>query len=809
MPPLPPPRLLLLAVGLLSAASLSYEILLMRLFGIIQWHHFASMLISLALLGYGASGSFLTRYRSTLLPAFGTAFTVNAALFGLSSVACFAIAAAISFNPLEMLWSVREWGRLLMVSIVLMLPFFFAANSIGLGIQRYQDQLGRLYAADLVGAGAGAIAVVALLFLSFPHRALHVVGFVGVAAAVLAYVALGPLPRWVATVLVMTVLALTVLSQGDRGLPQPSEYKALPQLAEVMGTRVLKERSSPLGLLTVMASPDIPLRQAPGLSLLSRSPIPAQLALFTDGDGMTVINHWDGNPASAAFLDEVPSALPFHLLQADPKVLVLGAGGGSDVLQALTHGARQIDAVEFNPQLIQLIRRQYAAFSGGLYDEPRVQLHFADARGFVSASAARYDVIQLALTDSFQAAGTGLHASMEDYLYTRQALADYLSRLSPGGFIAISRWVRLPPRDGIKLFATAIAALEQLGVATPGQRLLWIRNWQLATLLIKNGDLTAGDMQKTRRFCAERAFDVAYSPDRSPAGTNLHTVLDRPYFDTAASALLGPDRERFIQEYPYNIEPATDDRPYFFHFFRWPLLREAWSLKGAGGLSMLDMGYPLLVATLLQALVLSGLMILAPIPALRRTQEAADATLLHRLRPALYFAAIGLAFMFVEIVSIQRFTLYLAHPLYAIPVVLAAFLIFAGVGSRLAAQVSRRSARGRAALAAVAVILLIGLHLLVTPAILHATLHLSSTAKIGLVLGLIAPLAVAMGMLFPLGMMRLTYKESALLPWAYAINGCASVVAAVLASLLAIHFGQTNVLLAAMVLYGIAARFVP
>ncbi len=803
-----PPPLLLVAIGLLSASALSYEILLMRLFGIIQWHHFATMVISLALLGYGASGSFLCRFRETLLPAFGTVFTTNATLFGLSSVACFAFAAGVAMNPLELLWSAREWLHLATVATFLLVPFFFAANAIGASLQRYQEHIGRVYAADLLGAGVGAIGTVALLFIWFPERALHLFGFVGIAAALLGYVALSPLPRWVATLMAASLIGITTLAYLGEPQVEPGEYKALSQMRHVFGSRVIKERSSPLGLLTVVGNAEIPLRHVPGLSLSSTAAVPEQLAVFTDGDGMTVVNRWDGDLASLAYLDDVPSALPYHLVSPDPDVLILGAGGGSEVLQALQHRARHVDAVELNPQLIGLINRSLGTFSGHLYDDPRVHVHFADARAFVSVVDARYALIQLALVDGFNVAGAGLHSAQEEYLYTRQALATYVEHLAPEGILAITRWVHLPPRDNIKLFATAVAAMSERGVREPGKQLAWIRNWQVATLLIKNGRFTQTDLDHIRQFCAKRSFDIAYVPDPKRPSTNTYNELNQPYFSAAAEALLSPDRDRFIRDYKFNIQPATDDRPYFHHFFRWPLLIEAWALKGTGGLSLLDTGYPLLIATLLLVLLLSVLLIMAPLRSLARAGPPnPDGPGLFRT--SVYFGSIGLAFMFIEIVSMQRFTLYLAHPLYAIPVVLAAFLIFAGVGSRLAAQIPRRSARGRAALAALGTIILLGFQVAITPLIFQHTLQLSTLAKVVSVLALIAPLAACMGMLFPLGMSRLTYGNSALLPWAYGINGCLSVVAAILSAVLAMHLGQTNVLLLAMVLYGCAARFVP
>jgi len=803
-----PPSILLLAVGLVSAAALGYEILLMRLFSIIQWHHFAYMLISLALLGYGASGTFLTIFRGSLLPAFSKTFILSALLFGLSSVVCFLIAQEVPLNVLEILWSVREWGHLVVIYVVLAVPFFFAANCIGLTFQRYRECIGRVYAADLVGAGTGAIGIIALLFFAFPITALGVIGVLGIAAASLGYLATGPQPRWVATAWVLTVAILTTLIQSGGLTTHSGEYKELSQLLRVMGTHRLQQRSSPLGLLTVVRSPEIPLRYAPGLSLTSHAAVPEQLAVFTDGDGMSVINRYDGSPDAVAFLDDLPSALPYHLLSANPRVLVLGAGGGTDVLQALGHHADQVDAVELNPQLAHLVRRVYGDFAGHLYDDPRVHLHFADARGFVSASHSRYALIQLALLDGFNAGGAGLHALNENYLYTTEAIREYLSLLQPGGFVAITRWVRLPPRDGIKLFATAIAALEDLGITDPGRRLAWIRNWQVSTLLIKNGEFASEDIDRIRRFCAERSFDIAHVAGITREETNVYNVVSRPYFAEATTALLGPQREQFLRSYKFQVEPATDDRPYFFHFFRWPLLQEAWSLKGAGGLSLLDMGYPVLIATLIQALVLSTLLILVPLRNLGDSRDH-DPDSRRRLHTGIYFSCIGLAFMFTEIIYLQKFTLYLAHPLYAIPVVLAGFLLFAGMGSRWAARISRRSARGRVILAAAALLLLSTLYLVLIPPWLHGTMHFPTAAKITLVLTCIAPIAICMGFMFPLGMARLTYGGEALLPWAFGLNGCSSVVAAILGALLSIHFGQTAVLLLAMVLYGVAARFVP
>ncbi|HUL11028.1 MAG TPA: SAM-dependent methyltransferase [Methylococcaceae bacterium] len=798
-----PSTLFLCSVALISASALAYEILLMRLFSIVQWHHFAYMMISLALLGFGASGTFLTLARNFLLPRFTAAFTTNASLLGLSSALCFLAAQTVPFNALEILWSASEWRKLIFIYLLLIPPFFFAANCVGLAFQHFKDDLGRIYAADLLGSGLGALGVVLLLFLAFPLTALRLIGGGGLIAAALGWLGLGGVPRQRAALLAAAAPILwVVLSLGGAEL-KPVEYKGLAQTLQVIGASKLAERSSPLGLLTVVQSPTIPFRYAPGLSLNSPGEVPEQLAVFTDGDGMSVINRYSGDPKTLTFLDYIPSALPYHLLPRKPYVLVLGAGGGSEVLQALYHKAELIDAVELNGQMVDLMRHEYGDFAGHIYENPRVRVRVDEARGFVAASKDHYDLIQLALLDAFNASSAGLYALNESYVYTVEALREYLAHLNSGGMLAITRWIRLPPRDDVKLFATAVEALEHAGVAQPGQQLAWIRSWQTSTLLIKNGEFSPDEIAALRRFCAERSFDIVWYPGVQAEETNVYNVLKEPYFFQAATALLGVDRRSFIARYKFDIEPATDDRPYFFRFFRWPLLPELLERRGAGGLSMLDMGYLTLIAALFQAAIVSVLLILAPLKTLGRIGNQAIRQA-QRRRAAVYFSAIGLAFMFMEIVYIQKFILYLAHPLYAIPVVLAGFLFFAGLGSGFAARIEPQYASAKVARAVGLIALVSFAYLILLPLLFGASMGLPAPVKIVIVLGLIAPIAFFMGLPFPLGLSRLAQSSAALIPWVWGINGCASVIAAILATLLAIHFGQTVVLLLALLMYATA-----
>jgi hypothetical protein len=779
----------------------------MRLFSIIQWHHFAYMMISLALLGYGVSGAFLMLLQRPLLRRFAASYIINLALFGVSTVGCFLLAQQIPFNAEEVLWDARQTAWLLCTYLLLAVPFFFSANAIGLALIQYRASLSRVYAADLLGAGCGSIGILALLFVVFPLQALTLLGLLGTGAALLGA---WELRKQLSPVLVLLPLSLSLvllLVPAGWNTLEMSPYKGLSQLLLVRDARIIAQRSSPLGLLSVVESPTIPLRHVPGLSLNATTEPPAQLGVFTDGDGLSVITRYDGDRQSLAYLDQLTSSLPYHL-RPIRRALVLGAGGGADVLQALYHQAARIDAVELNPQFARLVSTDYADFAGHLYQQQGVTLHIAEARGFSAASPGDYDLTQVSLLDSFSASASGQYALSESHLYTTGALSEFLEKLAPGGFLSITRWIKLPPRDTLKLFATAIDVLRARGIDEPGQRLILVRGQQTSTLLVKNGVVNNEDIQRVRAFCKARSFDVVHYPGISPDATNYYNRLRDDWFQEGATALLGGQREQYLADYKFNLRPATDDRPYFFDFFKWRAFKEVLRLRARGGASLADAGYLVLVATLFQAVIASVLLILLPIWLYQRSAGRVEQGV-RRSRVIGYFFILGLAFLFIEIAFIQKLLLFLHHPLYAIAVVLSSFLVFSGLGSAWLARVTP-AGRERVLGRAVTAIVIIGtLYLLALDPLLDQLGMLPDVMRILVSVAVIAPLAFCMGMPFPLGLGRLADAAPAFIPWAWAINGCASVVSAVLASLLAIHLGFSTVIAVALVLYALALWVFP
>jgi hypothetical protein len=796
---------LLFSLLLLSAATLAYELALMRAFSLTLWHHFAYMVISVALLGFGASGTFLSLWwRPTRNPE--RAFGLFAALFAFSIPACFIAAQRIPFDPTLILWDARQLLTLAAFYLVFFVPFFLAATAIGVLLLAWARQAPRVYFFNLLGSGLGSLLLVLFLYFVPPEGAVLAIYAVAITAVALI---LPAVPQRAQALSLLVLVATFYLLHFTNALEiRISQYKSLSVSRNLPAAKIVEQRFSPLGRVDVLQSPAV--RHAPGLSLAARATPPPQLALFIDAESAGALTAYDGSRPPLEFLDWTTGAAPYHLLSdsSTAHALILGAGGGTDLLLARYHDLASIEAVELNPDIVELSRRTFADFTGDLYSLPGVELHVQEARGFLESlprsgdGRRQFDVIQISLLDSLAAATAGVHALNESYLYTVESLARATDPLSDDGFLAITRWLTMPPRDAPKLFATAVAALEARGL-DPAPRLALIRSWATYTLLVKRAPFTPEEIAALKEFSEDRLFDLAYYPGIAADEANLFTRLEQPYYFNAAQEILagGARRADFLRDYPFNLQPATDDRPYFSHFFRWRALPLLLQTYGRQWLPFLEWGYLILIATLVQAAILSLLLILAPLLFRRRAQEEAGSQV-SRLPILAYFLAIGLGYLFIEIVLIQKFTFFLANPIFAVAVVLSAVLAFSGLGSLAAGKWTLRAAHacfGVALLTLVASLLL--------PAILPPllALNLSTPTRVVLSLALMAPLAFLMGMPFPLAWKQLQEVRPDVLPWAWGVNGCASVLSAVLATMLAMSFGFRVVLLASAVLYLLAA----
>ena len=815
-----------LSIALLAGSIIAYEITLVRLFSIAQWHHFAYMIISLALLGFGASGTVISLMQRWLMQRFHTAYTISGLIYSIGVVGCFGLSQYVPFNPMMLVWQPSQTVFLFALYLILTIPFFFGAACIGMVLLQFTESVNRLYFFDLFGSGVGALGIICMMYLLPPAQNLTVISAAGFCSVLSANWGKGQGTHWRRIVVIVPLAGAFIGYLLFKPISiQISPYKGLSSTLNFPDAEILSQRHSPLGVLHVVRSTSI--HAVPGLSLGTQQSIPSQLGLFTNADGMTAITNFSGDLSKLAYLDDTTSALAYHLIER-PRVLVLGAGGGGDVLNALYHNAVSVDAVELNPQVVDLVAGAHRGFAGDIYragSSYPVQVHIAEARGFVKSTVERYDLIQIALLDSVSASAAGTHALSESYLYTVEAISDLYRRLKPNGMVSITRWLKTPPRDMIRLLAIATEALERIDRQLPAQQLALIRGWRTGTLLIKNGRFHSQELQALQRFCQERSFDTAYYPQMPELKANRYNQLAEPIYFRAAQAILSDKRTQFYQQYPFDIRPVTDNRPYFFQFLRLGSLVQMMRTIGRNAIPFVEWGYLLLIATLIQASLAGLILILVPLFFLRRqlkdvrqggsphlqnpSRTCGESHRTRYWRVLIYFLSLGVGFMFIEMAFIQKFLLLLADPTYAIAVVLCAFLTFAGLGSlfsrKLGASVEEGSKlfRGRNPIPLIiGVLSLIAfLYLWLLAPIFDRFLASSDHLKIVISICLIAPLAFFMGMPFPLGIDLLQRHHPRLIAWAWGINGYASVVSAILATCLAIAFGFNTVILLAIGVY--------
>ena len=793
------PKPPLLAVGLISAAALAYEVLLIRLFAIVHWHHSVEIVISLTLLGYGASGTVLSLLGNRVRRHALSMFVANASLFGLSALACVLVAQSLPFDPMAVMSDPGQVLSLAAMFVLLSVPLFAAANSIGSLLWCFDSQIPRIYGVDLLGAGTGALLVLPGLWLLHPQDLLVVVSLAALVSAWLASRMMANRTPWTLLLSgIAAALGLFALSAGSSVLMQPAPYKDLAQ-ALATGGAVIEHRSSgPAGTLTVVGNERVPFRYAPGLSLQSLAVPPARSAVFVDGARVGARLNADAQEDGGYQGDRL-SALPYLLLK-DPGTVVLRAGSGDAVSQSQVLGAGHVVAVESNPQLVALNRNP-----GGEWSHSHATWQTQSARAFIASSDARFDLVRLDVAPDI----VGLDALSIDFALTREALRDYLGILNSTGLLSINGPTRYPPATTIRLLATARDALHQLGHAVPSRHVAMLRGWRDFVLLVSPQPLTGRDEVVIRAFAARLGFDLVWLPNMDAGDANRYHQLPEPAYFLGAQAVFAGAAAAQPADALQTV-PASDDRPYPYRFSEWGtaarLLVDLLANRGGSAQSGVDVGVVLGILAVAVAATAALLLIVLPLLIRGGMRRSPVAT---RLRVLVYFAGIGVAFLFIEIAWLQRLRLFIGQPVYAATTVLAAFLVFAGLGSLWTQRCGADNER-RLLWAAVSVIALLSLlYLWLLPAWLDDWSKMPTTWRMVVAFMLMAPLACAMGVPFPLGLRRLGSVSTGVVPWAWAINGSASVISASAAPLLAASHGFSGLVLIAVLAYVTIAALLP
>ena len=804
-----------------TLATLTYQLLLTRIFSVTMYYHFAFVAISVTMFGmavgalivYGRPHIFTTARVHTHL--------ARAALgFALTIVGSFLAHLWLPFRP-EL--SVYGVASVVLTYAVLSVPFTFSGIVVALALTRFPRQVSALYAVDLGGAALGCVLLGPLLGVTDGPTAILASAAVAAVGAVLFAGAGDGLPAVrqahgrpehrratakaeshadansygtrgvqrqpegnsrafqvltavVVALLLLATIANTVAARRDH------PWLRLVWVKGVYEARPIVERWNPFSRIRVIGDPARSMRPSGwGFSATLPSDLTArELHLDIDSYAGTELTAFNGDPASVQHLKYDVTNVA-HYIRPSSKVVVVGTGGGRDILSALVFDQRSVTGVEINPSILELVNGRFGDFTGHLDRDPRVRFVNDEARSYLARMRDPVDIIQISLIDTWAATASGAFVLTENSLYTLEAWTNFLNRLTPRGVLSVSRWYYADrPGEVYRSAVLAATTLQKRGVQRPGDHFVIVRARPtptkdapdgVGTILVSREPFSAADLDALDEVAARLRFEVVQSPRISRD-------------ETFAAIADGRQIQSLLAGYPLDISAPTDDSPFFFHMLR---IRDVFNLQrwrdqGIVSFNMKAVG--VLGVLLATVTLMTAACILLPLIRARHTVDLQGAT-----PHFVYFAAIGLGFMLVEISQLQRLTIFLGHPAYSLSVVLFSLLVSSGIGSLSTGRIPDRQtghATRRRLLVTLVVLVIFGI---VTPAVTHRFEGADTPIRILIAVGILLPVGFCMGMAFPLGMRLALQRSPAIAPWLWGINGATSVCASVLAIVIAIGAG--------------------
>jgi hypothetical protein len=769
-------------IFLCSFSSLAYEITLTRIFSISLSYHFAFMIISIAMLGIGGSGTALSLFPKLKNPS---RMGIESLLLGISFPFTYLLSKAIPFDPIKLLWAETQLLYIGLYYLVLFIPFFFTGLIIAKAFTLFSQKSALLYGGDLLGAGAGSIGILYLMTIIGPDQAVFIISSIVLVCPLI----LGG-KKLKAISLFLNLLMLSILILHPPWMnPRMSPYKELQIALRYPGAEHLKTFYSPFSRIDLFKSPAV--RFAPGLSLRYLASLPDQIGFSIDGGEINAITN-PAHPSSLLFLKYLPSSLPYEIRGLD-DVLILDPKGGLQVLVAHYFGSKNVYQVESNPLLIKIIQNELGDFSGHLYFQ---KIWSGLGRSFLGSWERKFDLIDLSLLGAIPSGSFGI---AEDYRFTVEAFREYMEHLKPEGFLSISLFLLPPPRIELRLFNTLRTAMEELGIKEVEKKMVAIRSWGSITILTKPSNFTPKEIEAVKEFSKDRRFDLVYYPGIKQEETNRYIKMVSDEYASAFKKLLNPEmRKDFIDHYLFDINPVRDENPFFHYYLKLKNIKEIYRTMGEKWQYFIEEGY-LLPVIFIQVLLLCMFLIFLPTfgihtkAKVRKREKSLSLNLF-------YFAFLGLGFMFVEVSLVQKMILPLEKPSYAVAAVLASILISSGTGS----LVSYRVRVFRTPSVAIIISALVMAYSLLLSYLSGIISPYPMPFKLLLVFFILFPLGLLMGIPFPAGLKILGGSDETLIPWAWAINGCLSVLAPLLAIMLAMTVGFRSVLWAGAAAYLLA-----
>lgn len=748
-------RRLLAGVFFVCFANLQLEVVITRLFSATMFYHFTFLAIALALFGVAASGVYVFVKGDELARDLRAQMARASRRFAIFALVALAYAMA---NPMDIIivtgsnavpeFTSRQMWQLLFLVGITAIPFFYSGMVVALALSYFRSDTGRIYAWDLAGAALAAVSTGLVLSL------------VGGPSAVLFS-------------MIIAVVGAALFETG--GLARWGYVAAA-------GLFLVWNLASPIIRVPTAKGVKVETLRFEGWNSFSRVTVDDTRTIKIDASAATHVE--DLRNLKPGMQKTEMSALA-HSMLAPPadKALVIGPGGGRDVLHALAAGAGSVTGVEVNPIIADTIMRdRYREVSGGLYADPRVHVVVDDGRSFVRRSSEHYDLVQASLVDTWAATAAGAFALTENALYTREAFDDYLEHLTDRGAVTITRWHTGARGETARLLLLGAAALEHRGVPTAQVRQHMFYAYSnrngLGTMILKRTPMTADEQARLQAACDAAGFIVAVSPTGGADAALVRYLDAGPYSEVVASA-------------PEELRPPTDDQPFFFYFKKaGDLFHPTKKMNDPGLWIMISIG---------AVLALALAFIVAPLVVHWRRRAPVGAERPGRILT--YFGLVGFAFMVVEIALLQRFTLFLGHPSYSLVVILFSLLLSTAAGAYLSSRFAVEALNKVMLVSGAALAVLSCISAFVYPPLLGALIGLSLPVRIVLTALLVAPSGVLMGAMIPSVIRRLADANAELVPWGWGINGATSVVGTVLATVIAIYCGFTVTFLVGAAMY--------
>ncbi len=756
----------LAGVALVSFAALLLELSLTRLFSVVLFYHFAFLAISIALLGLGAGGVFAYLRQEWLAPH--DVRKIGAVLCLINALAVVAALEVVLHTRVALQLSSYNFKRLTLIYVFSAVPFFFTGLLFSVAFARETRRIPQLYGADLLGGSLACLAVVPLLnWIGGPNT----VVFAGLAMA-LAAVTWSASRRGRRAGVVLALLLAALIAANYSGRLMDIIYAKGVRISDYFTVEYV--RWNAISRIEVDRKKD------------------GSKWVVIDADANSAIMNFD--PAEArqpkyweGLMRVAPSVT--NVLRPHGSYAIIGPGGGPDVMRALANGSSDITGIEINPIIINdVMRGRYADYSHHLYDLPQVHIHIADGRSWVRNSRQKYDVVQMTLVDTWASTAAGAFALSENNLYTVEAFKEYFQHLKPDGMIAITRWEFKQPREALRVLAVAMQALHELGVPDPARNFIVVSEGALnvdgrpVVVLAKKTPFTPEEEAAVRAHAAETDLVAQYLPSQPQDNAFGQLIASNvPY--------------SFARNYKFNVSPVTDNAPFFFFTLKTRQILSK-SLLARGIDWKVNLGVVVLAMVLLISIAAVLFFLVLPL-ALHGGSGG-------RTLQLLYFIAVGLGYILVEITFIQRFVLFLGNPTYALTVVIFLLMLSSGAGSMVSRKWLSRPSQVKIPLAAVVAALLV--YVGVLHHLLGSLVGLAFFVKLLVSAVLLIPVGFAMGMPFPTGLRwlagdRVEVEDATIAPadgaasqrnaveWAWAMNAASSVLGSVLAIVIAIQVG--------------------